>query len=76
MSLEKDPEVTFKFYLPMHQDDVYMHVNAAKMYCLLHEIDQKCRNIIKHEGGSIDKLHLAEEIRELIRNEIDVNLNF
>lgn len=71
---DQSPEVTFKYFLPEHSDEVYLHTNSMQMYCLLHEIDQKCRSILKYEdNASPDKQKLAEEIREMIHNEINMD---
>lgn len=73
---EKSPEVTFKYYMPENKDDVWIHTNALKMYSLLHDIDQRCRSVMKYEDhpedSPIDKL--AEEIRRMIREEIDLDM--
>jgi hypothetical protein len=67
---EKYSEVIFKYYLPEHQNDVAIHVNAMKMLCLLHEIDNKCRSLIKWDDNANDSLiAFAEEIREMINAE-------
>lgn len=71
----KCPEVTFKYYLPENQDDVWIHTNASKMYCLLHELDQHCRKVVKYEESpSEDRVKLAEEIRDMIHAEIDMDM--
>jgi hypothetical protein len=68
-------EVMFKYYLPEHKDDVWIHVNASKMYCLLNELDQLCRSILKHEQNPDEgRQRLAENIREIIQQEIDLDM--
>lgn len=75
MEESKSSEVSFKYYLPEHQDEVFLHVNAWKMYSLLHDIDQHCRSIIKYEENPIDsRLALAEKIRDMIYTEIDMDM--
>lgn len=70
----KCPEVTFKYYLPENDDDVWMHINSSKMYGLLHELDQRCRTVVKYEdSASEDRLKLAEELRDMIHAEIDMD---
>lgn len=67
-------EVTFKYYLPEHQDQIYIHTNALKMLCLLSDIDQKCRSIEKYaSNASKDTLALCEEIRQMICEDVDLN---
>lgn len=70
---QKDPEVTFKYYLPMHQTEMLIHVNAGKMYSLLWEIDQRMRSVLKYESGSEDRDKLAEQIRDMISREISLD---
>lgn len=71
---EKSSEVTFKYYLPEHEDDLWVHVNAQKMASLLRKIDQEMRSIIKYEDIPADhpRKVLAEEIRKMIHEEINL----
>lgn len=70
----KSSEVTFKFFLPEHSDELYIYSNAQTMYSLLWELDQYCRSIIKYnEKDPISALDLAERIREIIS--YDINLD-
>ena len=75
-SADKSPrssEVNFKCYLPENQDEVWLYANASRMYGLLWEIDQKCRSVCKYENkASEDRVAVCEEIREMIRAEIDL----
>lgn len=74
MPPEKCPEVTFKYYLPENDDDVWIHINASKMYSLLWEIDQRCRSVVKYEDkASEDRVKLAEEIRQMIYENVDMD---
>lgn len=67
-------EVTFKYYLPEHSGDVFIHTNASKMYSLLWELDQRCRTVLKYEEkASADRQTLAEEIRKMIWEEINLD---
>ena len=71
----KSPEVTFKYYLPENQDDVFLHINASKMYSLLHDIDQHCRSVVKYEEKATEeRIKLAEYIRDMIHNNIDMDM--
>lgn len=70
----KSPEVTFKYFLPENQDELWMHYHASDMYMLIHEIDQVCRSLIKHGDQSIKTTEeLAEKIREMIYTNIDMD---
>lgn len=71
----KSPEVTFRYYLPDNQDELFLHIHASKMYCLLHEIDQQCRTLIKYRGdASKDAVDLAEELRAMIHDGINLDM--
>jgi hypothetical protein len=71
----KNPEVTFKYWLPEHDNEVWLHTNAQKMYSFIWELDQKLRSIVKYEDIPEDhpRHKLAEEIRDMIYEEIDMN---
>ena len=72
----KKSEVTFKYYMPDNEDDVWMHVHASDMYSLIYDVDQFCRSVIKYgkESQQIkDEDDFAEKIREMIRNRIDMD---
>jgi hypothetical protein len=74
MDASKSPEVTFKYFLPENQDELWLHVQASRMYTLLYEIDQNCRSITKYDSmASVDKIKLAEDIRQMIRSNIDMD---
>lgn len=71
----KQSEVTFKFYMPEHGDDVWLTVNAYKMFRLLNLIDQRCRDLLKYdEKASEDKQKLAQEIRDMIYTSVDMDM--
>ncbi len=70
----KCSEVTFKYYLPDHEDELYLHSHASDMYSLLFEIDNVCRSLIKYGDEKIkDPIEFAEKIREMIHNNIDMD---
>lgn len=74
MDENKSSEVTFKYYLPEHKDDLFLHVNASKMFLLLNQIDDKCRNVLKYENNpDVGRVNLAEDIRDLIGFTIDLD---
>lgn len=68
-------EVTFKYYLPEHNDEVWIHINASEMYSLLWELDQKCRSICKYEDIPEDhpRHKLAQEIRDMIWENVNLD---
>ncbi len=71
----KSSEVTFKFYLPEHNDDVWLVTNSYKMFRLLHEIDQRCRDVVKYDDKATEDKHkLAEEIRDMIFTNVDMDM--
>lgn len=70
----KSPEVTFKYYLPDNQEELWLHIHASDMYNIIYEIDLCCRNLIKYGDDKIkDQFQLAENIREMINNNIDMD---
>jgi hypothetical protein len=70
----KPSEVTFKYYLPEHEDELWMHIHASDMYTLIYEVDQVCRSFLKYGDEKIkDSSDLAEKIREMIHNNIDMD---
>lgn len=62
-------EVTFKFYLPEHKNEVFILTNAEEMYNYLQDIYNECRNVIKF-GTNAEVKKFAELIRDLIRIEL------
>ena len=74
MEESKDIEVTYKFYIPEHNEDLRIFQNAYKMHSIIHEIDGICRSVQKYEdNASEDRQKLAEQIRDLIHSEIDLH---
>jgi len=74
MDEAKSSEVSFKYYLPEHKDDLFLHVNASKMYSLLSDIDNYCREIVRREPNAHEeRVNLAEYIRDMICCEIDLD---
>lgn len=68
----KSSEVIFKYYLPEHKSEVFIHTNANIMYNLLCEIDRQCRSKLKY-GYEADWAQFVQEIRDMIREEIDLD---
>lgn len=72
--MEKSSEVTFKYYLPENDEDVLLHINARKLYQCLYDIDQVCRKIIKYGDDGILIEGLAESIRDIIHNNVNMDM--
>lgn len=68
----KSSEVCFTYYLPDHKSEVFIHINAQKIYSLLWEIDQKCRAKLKY-GDDKNWDDFVQSIRDLIHSEIDLD---
>ena len=60
---------TLRFKLPDEQADFTAAINGRKAFLALWEIDQKLRGLLKHGEPSSETGQLAEEIRQLIRDE-------
>lgn len=70
----KSSEVTFKYYLPENQDELWMHVHTYDMYSILYDIHQVCRTLLKHGNKDIKDLEqFAEKIRNMIHMNIDID---
>lgn len=73
-SEEKFAEVTFKYYLPLHQEDVYAHIHSRDMASILWDIDQECRKVEKYEDDpSEGRIALAQYIRDMIHSQVDLD---
>lgn len=66
-------EVTFKYYLPEHNSEVFIHTNANIMYNLLWEIDQQCRSKLKY-GNQEDWPQFVADLRHMIDASINLYL--
>lgn len=63
------PTVTIRYSLPDEQAD-YDAARLGRDACAcLWEIDQRCRSLIKHGNPSEETQRLAEELRQMIRDE-------
>ena len=63
------PIATLRFKLPDEQGDFTAAINGRKAFVCLWEIDQKLRSLLKHGEPSGETGRLAEEIRQMIRDE-------
>jgi hypothetical protein len=63
------PTVTIRYTLPDEQADFDAAINGRKAFLALWEIDQKLRSLLKHGEPSDAEARLAEEIRQMIRDE-------
>ena len=72
-SAERPVIVSFTCHLPDNQDDFWLFANASRMWSLLYALDQKCREVEKHEQNPPEgRVALADELRQMIRDEIDL----
>ena len=63
------PTVTIRFTLPDEQAD-YNAARVGRAACAaLWQIDQRLRSLLKHGEPSDGEARLAEEIRQMIRDE-------
>lgn len=60
---------TLTYTLPDEQAEFDAAINGRKAFLALWEIDQRCRGLLKHGEPSGETRQLAEEIRQLIRDE-------
>lgn len=61
------PSVTLRYTLPDEQGEYDAARQGSEALALLHEIDQRCRSLIKYnDNASEDARRLAEEIRQMI----------
>lgn len=61
------PTVTLRYRLPDEQADFDAAMQGSEALALLHEIDQRCRSLVKYnDDASEDARRLAEEIRQMI----------
>ena len=63
------PKATLTFTLPEEQSDFDAAISGRKAFLALWEIDQRCRSLLKHGEEGEEARRLAEEIRQLIRDE-------
>lgn len=62
------PKATLSFVLPDEEGEFRDAHEGGAAKTLIWEIDQKCRSVVKYEfEPSEDRVKLAEEIREMIR---------
>lgn len=67
------PEVIYKFNLPEESYEFEILCNAQKMFSILWDIREKCRQIRKYEQSPHEeRLKLANEIDEMIYENIDL----
>ena len=63
------PTVTLRYRLPDEQHEFDAARLGNKMAVALWDIDQRCRALLKHADPSDETAALAEEIRQMIRDE-------
>lgn len=63
---EKSIEVTYKFYIPEHNDDLKIFQKAHESQCALEEIYQECRRMWKYDDkASEETIAFAEKIGKM-----------
>ena len=68
----KQIEVTYKYSLPAHSEELYDVTNATNYSMALDDIYNKRRSVWKYEENpSQDRVKLAEEIAQIV-NEVGV----
>ena len=63
------PSVTLRYRLPDEQAEFNAARLGNQMAVALWDIDQRCRALLKHGEPSDETARLAEEIRQMIRDE-------
>lgn len=63
------PRAILTFRLPQEQSEYDAAMQGSKAKAVLWDIDQRCRAIVKHGEPSPETARLAEEIRQMIREE-------
>ena len=63
------PVATLRYRLPDEQAEFNAARLGNKMAVALWDIDQRCRALLKHGDPSDETARLAEEIRQMIRDE-------
>jgi HEPN domain-containing protein len=67
------PKASIIFELPEEERDHLLCVNAEKLASACWDADQRCRTLLKYsENPSDDAVALAEDIREILREIIDL----
>ena len=59
-------EAQFKFDLPDEQPEFELCVNARDYYCALSDIDNECRNLMKHGDISNETYKILEKLRCMV----------
>ena len=70
------PKLKLKFKLPKEEAEANLAIKGGEYFAVLHDIDQKLRDITKFEnnpfgGGKAteEQIQLAEQIREYLREQ-------
>jgi len=67
------PKATIQFDLPEEEREHRLCVNAGKLASACWDADQRCRSLIKWaETPSDDAVALAEDIRQILREVVDL----
>lgn len=67
------PKASITFELPEEEREHLLCVNAGKLASACWDADQRCRTLLKYaENPSRDAIALAEDIRAILREVIDL----
>ena len=64
--------ITVTYHLPRDQAEFWLFCNSEKMRSALWDISSRCRTAYKH-GDNEDVASFAEEIRQMIYEEVDLD---
>lgn len=70
MNDERNPEYTFRYF---DEQDALLALHSRDMAGLLFEIDQLCRSKLKYEEPDAELSKFCEELRTLIREDVDLD---
>lgn len=73
MSDAKSTEVTFKYYLPEHNNELWLTTNASALYSALWEINDRCRGLLKYDDPETTAGSLARFIQDCISEYVDLD---
>ncbi len=66
-NLDRQLEVTYKFYIPDNEADLLIFQNATNFYMALLDIHERCRHTWKYkEDATAAEIELAERIGEIV----------
>lgn len=59
-------KVNFEFLLPEDQDDLNIHLKSKDLYCVVWDLDQYMRNIVKYGEGpwTDEQIDAVQKVRD------------